>query len=125
MYQLGQALNQLYVNDIMHRDLKPQNILLDRSEADAVLKLADFGLAKYIHPNMNEGEKDCSENTVCGTPVYMAPEIRETNGIYDKTADLWSCGIIFLEMLVGNKPWSHCLPGGNVGRLKKEFWKSF
>ena len=48
IYQLGQALKQLSINDIMHRDLKPQNILLDRKGADAVVKLADFGLAKYL-----------------------------------------------------------------------------
>ena len=89
------------------------------------MKLADFGLAKYISANSKGEEWKDSENTVCGTPVYMAPEIRETNGIYDKTADLWSCGIIFLEMIVGTKPWKHLLPGGNVGRLKKGFWKSF
>jgi len=53
MFQLGQALNQLYKLDIMHRDLKPQNILLDRPGPDAVLKLADFGLAKYINSNSN------------------------------------------------------------------------
>jgi len=46
-YQLAQALELLDTNDIMHRDLKPQNILLSHDGSDAVIKLADFGLAKY------------------------------------------------------------------------------
>ena len=45
-----------------------------------------------------------SENTVCGTPVYMAPEILDIRE-YGAEADLWSCGAIFLELIVGNKPW--------------------
>jgi serine/threonine protein kinase len=63
-------------------------------------------------------------NTVCGTPVYWAPEIGERAG-YNDQADLWSIGVIFLEMLVGRKPWEQCENRKQEGRLKKEFWKMF
>ena len=95
----------------MHRDLKPQNIILDQKNENAVLKLADFGLAKYAKSSkddlMDDFERD-EMNTVCGTPVYWAPEIGERSG-YNDQADLWSIGVILLEMLIGRKPWEHCL----------------
>lgn len=65
-------------------------------------KLADFGLAKSIN-SQNEKEhdpmEDNIENTVCGTPLYMAPEIL-THRQYNSSADIWSCGVIFLELIM-------------------------
>lgn len=105
VYQLALALRQLSHNEIMHRDLKPQNILLSGSPDDPVVKLADFGLAKYYQGGADDDADNAdTENTVCGTPVYMAPEILDYRE-YGKEADLWSAGAIFLELVVGNRPW--------------------
>ncbi|KAL7230360.1 hypothetical protein ACSBR2_008782 [Camellia fascicularis] len=68
MQQLGAGLKVLNSHHIIHRDLKPENILLSSPHSDAVLKIADFGLSRILHPN------DHAE-TVCGSPLYMAPEI--------------------------------------------------
>lgn len=109
----------------MHRDLKPQNILLqyvDGKEWPEV-KLADFGLAKY-HQSPVDDEDGLSENTVCGTPVYMAPEILDIRE-YGKEADLWSCGAIFLELIVGNKPWQNAKNRAEIADLKKKFFFRF
>ena len=73
----------LQKKNIIHRDLKPQNILIHE---DGILKIIDFGFAKY---SMQE---DLS-TTMCGSPLYMAPEILY-NKEYSKKADLWSLGII-------------------------------
>ena len=123
MYQLAQALRQLTMNEIMHRDLKPQNILLDEQSPNAVIKLADFGLAKYFNAGDEDDSQHDMENTVCGTPVYMAPEIADYRE-YGKQADLWSCGVLFLEMLVGNRPWPGCTRR-EEGPKKKAFFYRF
>lgn len=123
VYQLAQALRQLSQNEIMHRDLKPQNILLSGSPDDPVVKLADFGLAKYYQAAADDADND-TENTVCGTPVYMAPEILDYRE-YGKEADLWSCGAIFLELVVGNKPWKNAQSRAEVADLKKKFFYRF
>ena len=110
----------------MHRDLKPQNILLDRQSDDAVIKLADFGLAKYYHQKDaadSDDDDDVMEHTVAGTPVYMAPEIASYKA-YGQRADIWSCGALFLEMLVGNRPWEGC-PRREEGPRKKAFFYRF
>lgn len=69
MSQIAKALKVLYQNNIVHRDLKLQNILLTEKSDNAIIKLADFGLAKSYESN-----EDLFETT-CGTPIYMAPEI--------------------------------------------------
>ncbi|XP_008934660.1 PREDICTED: serine/threonine-protein kinase 36, partial [Merops nubicus] len=92
--QLVSALYYLHSHRILHRDLKPQNILLGK---DGVVKLCDFGFARAmsIHTMVLTSIK--------GTPLYMAPELVEERP-YDHTADLWSLGCILYELFVGTPP---------------------
>ena len=80
-------------NNTVHRDLKPQNLLLDTDSPTATLKIADFGFARVIQPQSLAA-------TLCGSPLYMAPEILKYQK-YDAQADLWSVGTILYEMVVG------------------------
>jgi len=95
MKQLSNGLKYLLDNNILHRDLKPQNILLSKNYD---IKITDFGFATYY-------TKDTIINTLCGSPMYMAPEIITKNG-YDYKSDLWSVGIILYEMLHGYTPFN-------------------
>lgn len=97
-HQLLAAMEYLHLNGICHRDLKPENILLDES---GNLKLSDFGLATVFK---HKG-KTRILTTPCGTPPYLAPEIRSLSYRGDKV-DIWSAGIILYVMLVGNTPWA-------------------
>ncbi|NXY76235.1 STK36 kinase, partial [Glareola pratincola] len=92
--QLISALYYLHSHRILHRDVKPQNILLDK---DGVVKLCDFGFARAmsIHTMVLTSIK--------GTPLYMSPELVEERP-YDHTADLWSVGCILYELFVGTPP---------------------
>ncbi|XP_053257985.1 serine/threonine-protein kinase 36 isoform X2 [Podarcis raffonei] len=92
--QLVSALYYLHSHRILHRDMKPQNILLGKG---GVIKLCDFGFARAmsIHTMVLTSIK--------GTPLYMAPELVEEKP-YDHTADLWSVGCILYELCVGTPP---------------------
>lgn len=128
MGQISEALHFLRQKSLMHRDLKPQNMLLSTPNPTSGvfsvqetslgfdylvncashpivyacltllprLKLADFGFAKYTDNKMAE--------TLCGSPMYMAPEILRLQK-YDSRADLWSVGTIFYELLFGTVPY--------------------
>ena len=71
---------ELYKFDVMHRDIKPANILMSEPSFDATLKLCDFGMARYLEKKLlTEFEEDCEYkvvNSMIGTPLYMAPEIK-------------------------------------------------
>ncbi|NXO33247.1 STK36 kinase, partial [Locustella ochotensis] len=92
--QLISALYYLHSHRILHRDMKPQNILLGKG---GVVKLCDFGFARAmsIHTMVLTSIK--------GTPLYMSPELVEERP-YDHTADLWSVGCILYELFVGTPP---------------------
>ncbi|CAM9571757.1 unnamed protein product, partial [Scytosiphon promiscuus] len=95
--QVTQAILYCHQNGIVHRDLKPENLLYsDFDEEKAVLKLADFGLAKLCTEN-------AMLNTACGTPGYVAPEILESRP-YGKEVDMWSVGVIAYILLCGFPP---------------------
>ncbi|XP_014679257.1 PREDICTED: serine/threonine-protein kinase 36-like isoform X2 [Priapulus caudatus] len=92
--QLVAALYYLHAHSILHRDMKPQNVLLS---TDGVVKLCDFGFARTMSPNT------FVLTSVKGTPLYMAPELVEERP-YDHNADLWALGCILYEMVVGTPP---------------------
>ncbi|CAK7355056.1 unnamed protein product [Dovyalis caffra] len=77
MQQLGAGLEILHSHHIIHRDLKPENILLSGKERDMVLKIADFGLSRRVHPGKYA-------DTVCGSPLYLAPEVLKFQRYDDK-----------------------------------------
>ncbi|XP_054946027.1 serine/threonine-protein kinase 36 isoform X3 [Physeter macrocephalus] len=92
--QLVSALYYLHSHRILHRDMKPQNILLAKGGG---IKLCDFGFARAMSTNT------MVLTSIKGTPLYMSPELVEERP-YDHTADLWSVGCILYELAVGIPP---------------------
>ncbi|RWR87719.1 serine/threonine-protein kinase ATG1a-like protein isoform X2 [Cinnamomum micranthum f. kanehirae] len=112
MRQLASGLQVLRENNLIHRDLKPQNLLLSSKDETPVLKIGDFGFARYLKP---QGLAD----TVCGSPLYMAPEII-LGKKYDAKADLWSVGAILFQLITGKPPFG----GNNEYQLYQNILKS-
>uniref|UniRef100_A0A672GWT8 non-specific serine/threonine protein kinase n=1 Tax=Salarias fasciatus TaxID=181472 RepID=A0A672GWT8_SALFA len=102
LQQIAAAMRILNSKGIIHRDLKPQNILLSyagrkKSNISGIrIKIADFGFARYLQSNMMAA-------TLCGSPMYMAPEVIMSQN-YDAKADLWSIGTVIYQCLVGKPP---------------------
>ncbi|XP_070206130.1 serine/threonine-protein kinase unc-51-like [Littorina saxatilis] len=105
MQQIASALNALHEKGIMHRDMKPQNILICHGKGgnklttpptQLQLKIADFGFARFLEDGKMAG-------TLCGSPMYMAPEVIMSNKYHFK-ADLWSVGTIIFQCFTGKAP---------------------
>ncbi|OMJ10255.1 cAMP-dependent protein kinase catalytic subunit PRKX [Smittium culicis] len=98
------AIEYLHKHNIIYRDMKPENLLLDR---EGHIKIADFGFAKYVTDRTW---------TLCGTPEYLAPEIIRGKG-HGKPVDWWAIGILIFEMIVGYPPFYDNNPFGTYGKI--------
>ena len=108
--QICDAIQFAHDRGVVHRDIKPGNILVDR---DGRVKVADFGIAKLGKHRDSEIESDGKDDShpdltgtrgVLGTPNYMAPEQAAASGEVDHRSDLYALGVVFYEMLVGSLP---------------------
>ncbi|XP_014270312.1 serine/threonine-protein kinase unc-51 isoform X2 [Halyomorpha halys] len=103
--QIAAAMKALHAMGVIHRDLKPQNILLsynvpkeNLTPSMITLKIADFGFARFL-------EDGVMAATLCGSPMYMAPEVIMSLQ-YDAKVDLWSIGTIIFQCLTGSAPFN-------------------
>jgi eukaryotic-like serine/threonine-protein kinase len=101
--QIARALARAHEAGLIHRDLKPDNILIVRNDDEEVVKVLDFGIAKWLASPLKLGPRTIS-GQMLGTPVYMSPEQFGSPSHIDHRADLWSLGVIACECLTGVKP---------------------
>jgi serine/threonine protein kinase len=110
--QVAEGLLFLHQNRVMHRDLKPHNILLTEC---GVAKLADFGCSSLMEVDKT------STKTVAGTVVYMAPECLVGRSSFP--SDMWSLGMTVLHCVTGVRPWSHVkTPQGHAPLEPQLIW---
>jgi len=95
--QILEAVSYWHGNNIVHKDLKPENLMLQEKDNVEYVKVIDFGTAQKFNPEMKM-------NKVIGTPYYVAPEVLQGN--YDEKWDIWSIGVIMYILLSGEPPFN-------------------
>jgi len=93
--KLMKTMRELHMRNICHRDMKPENLLLQSQYDDSSILLADFGFARYV--------PDGGLKTKCGTPLFVAPEIL-AGKCYSTQADMWSVGCLIYMLIAGCPP---------------------
>jgi serine/threonine protein kinase/Tfp pilus assembly protein PilF len=119
--QVASALAAAHAAGIMHRDVKPENIMLRR---DRIVKVLDFGLAKLVHPETasSDGEAPTmamvttDPDIVMGTMSYMSPE-QMRGMVVDARTDIWSLGVVLYEMVTGRVPFEGTGMGDIIGLI--------
>jgi eukaryotic-like serine/threonine-protein kinase len=101
--QLVRALSRAHAAGIVHRDLKPDNVFLVKNEEESLVKVLDFGVAKWTSPDLVESGLT-RPGSVVGTPFYMSPEQIQGSREIDHRADLWALAAIACECLTGRRP---------------------
>lgn len=107
--QIACGLKYLLSKKILHRDLKPHNFLIG---GDGIIKITDFSFAKLF-------EKDTMSSTVCGSPLYMAPELLRGE-LYTNKSDLYSLGVVLYRMLFDRYPYVADTPYALVEKIQND-----
>ena len=121
-YQMFSGIAYLHTNNIVHRDLKLENILISEIEVDKKtndryfwIKIIDFGTAKYF-------EKNKKEKSVVGSSYYIAPEVLKKS--YNEKCDTWSIGVILYMLIVGRAPFDGVDDEEIISNIKKGKYNS-
>lgn len=104
------AFDYLHGMEIAYRDLKPENLLIDK---EGHVKITDFGFAKVVQDKTY---------TLCGTPEYLAPEIIQSRG-HNKNVDWWALGVLVFEMLAGYPPFYDDNPLGIYQKIMDGYYE--
>jgi tetratricopeptide (TPR) repeat protein/serine/threonine protein kinase len=100
-----QAIQHAHTKGIIHRDIKPTNVLVTRQDGQAVVKVIDFGIAKAIGQRLTDKTVFTDFAQMIGTPLYMSPEQAELSGTdIDTRSDVYSLGVLLYELLTGSTP---------------------
>ncbi len=102
--QVCAGIQHAHGKGVIHRDIKPSNILIAMEGGRAVPKVIDFGIAKALHPSLEELAALTFQGQAIGTPSYMAPEQAVSGSMADVTADVYSLGAVLYELLSGGPP---------------------
>ena len=116
-----EVLNALIVTHnagILHRDLKPDNVFIARTDAGPRVKVLDFGISKFVTQEMSKSALT-RNGFVMGTPAYMAPEQATGDAHLDARADLYSLAMILYEMLTGRLPYKANTPAALLGEIMR------
>ncbi len=100
MQEMGECLQYVHEKGLVHRDIKPGNILYHE---DGTTRLSDFGIAKMVDKDNDKDKEDTLNSYALGSPYYVSPELVLGNPLDNRT-DLYGLGIVFYEMLTGEKP---------------------
>ena len=100
-----QAIQHAHQKGIIHRDVKPSNVLVELQDNTPVPRIIDFGLAKATNQRLTEKTFFTQHGVLLGTPAYMSPEQAEFGALdVDTTTDIYSLGVLLYELLVGATP---------------------
>jgi serine/threonine-protein kinase len=105
--QIADALDVAHGLGVIHRDIKPSNVMIVEDNGRVTVKVADFGVAKVVRPDLAlERPKETPPNSIIGSPAYMSPEQMRASGPVDLRSDLWSLGVLAFEALTAHLPFS-------------------
>jgi len=118
--QVCQAVQHAHTKGIIHRDIKPNNILVSTQDGRPSAKVIDFGIAKATNARLTEKTLFTEHRQLIGTPEYMSPEQAEGSLDIDTRTDVYSLGVLLYELLTGSTPFdSDRLRSAAFGELQR------